>query len=87
MSECFWIVWNPMSPYPPTIRYPRRKDAQGAARAMAKKYAHEGAYFYVMKAQSCHQMQGGIANFMIAPWGVGAPCPLHGPVIINETNP
>ena len=78
MSECFWIVWNPFGEKPPKTRYPSRKAATFAARAMAKKYASTGYYFYVMKAQSCHQQQMGMLEEIIAPWGIGAPCPFHG---------
>lgn len=73
-EPCFWVIWNPYSETPPTVRFPTRGAAQYAARQMADKYAHEGAYFYVLKAQSCHQRQQKMEDFMIARWGVGAPC-------------
>jgi hypothetical protein len=90
-GSCFWIVWNPSSETPPRVQYKTRKAAQYAARKMAEEYAHEGAYFYVMKAQSCHQVQGTMTDFIIAAWGIGAPCPLHGavgsPVLTHEKGP
>jgi len=73
-EPCFWIVWNSFSESPPKIQYPTRKAAQFAARAMAEQYANKGDYFYVMKAQSCHQRQAAMCDFLIAPWGTGAPC-------------
>jgi hypothetical protein len=79
-EPCFWIVWNPYSEAPPRVRFTTRKAAQHAARRMAEEHAREGAFFYVMKMQSCHQVQGGMVDFITAPWGIGAPCPFHGAV-------
>lgn len=75
----FWIVWNPDHPRTPRERYKTRKAAQWAARYMADMFAHEGAVFYVMKAQSFHQRQVGMCDSVMSEWGVGAPCPYHHP--------
>lgn len=66
MTEApFWLVWNPDGKIDPQVRYPSRNSATKAARKMAIKCAHDGAYFYVLKAQSCHQMQIGMADFWL----------------------
>lgn len=73
----FWVVWNPDHPETPKQRYQTRQAAQAAARLMAKKFAHLGAVFYVLKAQSCHQQQMKVQDFIMSEWGIGAPCPYH----------
>lgn len=72
----FWIVWNPEHPATPTTRYRTRGMAQAAARQMADRYAN-GSVFYVLKAQSCHQRQIKMQDFIMSEWGIGAPCPYH----------
>jgi hypothetical protein len=73
----FWLVWNPDNPTTPQRRYSSRKAATFAARKMAERFAHEGAVFYVLKTQSAHQKQFKVEDFLMADWGVGAPCPHH----------
>jgi hypothetical protein len=73
----FWMVWNPDHPATPKVRYPTRQAATYAARKMASTFAHEGAVFYVLKAQSAHQRQAKVEDWIMAEWGIGAPCPYH----------
>jgi hypothetical protein len=73
----FWLVWNPDHPTTPTKRYPSRKAASYAARKMAEQFSGGGAVYYVLKTQSAHQMQFKVEDFLMADWGVGAPCPHH----------
>jgi hypothetical protein len=73
----FWVVWNPEHPATPTVRYPTRGAATRAAKNMAEKHAHEGATFYVLKAQSYHQQQIVMQTWTMSEWGIGAPCPYH----------
>lgn len=68
-SRPFWIIWNPLNPSTPQHQYPSRASAQRVARAMAAKHSATGAYFYVMKAQSCHQMQGDMCDFILQQFG------------------
>lgn len=78
----FWVIWNPdhpTSPDAPPKRFKRRGQAQAAARAMAKECAGRGEVVYVLKAQSCHQQQVAMADFYMAEFGIGAPCPYHHP--------
>jgi hypothetical protein len=72
----FWIIWNPEHPATPTTRYMKRWHAQAAARAMAEKIG-QGSVFYVLKAQSCHQRQLRMCDFIMSEWGIGAPCQYH----------
>lgn len=69
----FWIVWAIGLPFNET-RYLSRKEAQRVARAIAKDSFYET---YVLKAQSCHQQQMELIDFVMVPFGVGAPCPYH----------
>lgn len=79
MNEPFWMVWGPEHPFDET-QYRTRKEAQRVARRLAAEHAvRDGSYFYVLKAQSCHQDQGRMVDFIFVPFGVGAPCPYHGP--------
>lgn len=73
----FWVIWNPHHPMPPTSMHKSRASATREAKRMAAKFAHEGAYFYVLKVQSCHQMQGKMINTLMSDWGVGVPCQEH----------
>lgn len=73
----FWVVWNPDHPDTPQKRYTTRKAAQYEARRMADKFSHIGGVFYVLKAQSCHQRQGRVEDWIMVEWGIGAPCPYH----------
>jgi hypothetical protein len=73
----FWMVWNPDHPETPKTRYPTRAAAQSAARKMAEKFAYLGAVFFVLKAQSAHQRQVQMCDFIMSEWGIGAPCPYH----------
>jgi hypothetical protein len=73
----FWVVWNPDHPVTPQKRFATRKSAQYEARRMAEKFSHEGAVFYVLKAQSCHQRQLQMCDWLMGEWGIGAPCPYH----------
>lgn len=45
--ETFWILWQPASHLPPTVRFTTKREAQAAAEIMTKKHNRE---FYVMKA-------------------------------------
>ena len=87
----FWIVWNPITntvftertacPSDPIIgnaaKFKTRKAATRKAQELAR-CSTDGTFFYVMKAQSCHQQQLGMADFILVPWGIGAPCPYQG---------
>lgn len=75
----FWVVWNPDHPVTPTKRWHTRGSAQREARKLAEIFAHEGAVFYVLKAQSCHQRQVCMQDWVMSEWGIGAPCPYHHP--------
>lgn len=65
----FWIIWNPNHTATPQNRYPSRAAAQRVARAMAERHSGTGAYFYVMKAQSCHQKQVEMCDFILQQFG------------------
>lgn len=76
MSEApFWIVWNPKHAGPISLdkKYYTRKAATKAARSLARVGAATGAYYFVMKAQSCHQEQVDMVDFIFSPW-LRAPC-------------
>jgi hypothetical protein len=72
----FWLVWSPEGLSPPQKRYASRKEAQAAARIMARVVGN-GSVFYVLKAQSYHQQQLKMVDWQMVPWGIGAPCPYH----------
>lgn len=72
----FWLIWSPDGVTPPQRRYAKRSEAQAAARHMAR-VVGQGAVFYVLKAQSCHQQQMAMVDWQMVPWGIGAPCPYH----------
>lgn len=45
-GEPFFILWNPESSLPPTVRFRRRTDAYAVAERMAQEH---GGTFYVMQ--------------------------------------
>lgn len=63
----FWLTWNPSHPKTPEVRHGTRNSAMFTARMMAARHANEGAAFYVLKAQSVHQMQLQMCDFMLQP--------------------
>lgn len=45
----FWILWNPKSALPPTVRFSSQLNAVNAAKSMARQH---GESFYVLKAEA-----------------------------------
>ncbi len=50
--KAFYIIWNPSSARPPTVRFHNLEDAQKVAAMMVAKH---GETFFVCKAVSCSE--------------------------------
>lgn len=53
MNKKFYILWNPTSSLPPTVKFNDLPYAEQIAKEMAQRH---GGKFYVMQAQGCAEV-------------------------------
>lgn len=57
-QQRFWVVWNPLHPTPPKVKYPSKASAEMGAKKLASRHPDQADNIYVLQLSSAWKRTG-----------------------------